>query len=146
MATTKPRLIITLNPEVYEIYKKLAKAQGRPMSKLAKEQLEFMAPSLKKVLSFQEKIEQTTEQKRKSFEHASEKVDETMSAFFGLFEGIFDAIEEAVDGEALPGPRRGGKAAQTAAKVPKSHLPKLVEVDGQISGKRPPSSNTGVTI
>jgi hypothetical protein len=145
MATLKPRITISLDPEVYEVYRQVAIAQGRPMSKLMCDQLDFMVPTLQKILKLQKRMEETTEKNREIFVKAGDKAEEHMNSLWGLFEGLFDAIEEASPPE---GPRRGAGGAKSQERANDGlslHDCDLVEVDGQ-HAKKPPSSNTGVTI
>lgn len=50
MATTKPRVTVTLEPEVHELYRDLAEIQGCSMSSLIAGLLEVSLPVQRKVL------------------------------------------------------------------------------------------------
>ena len=51
MATTKPRVTVTLEPRVYETFKVFAEAQGTRPSKVIAELLSEVEPSIRKTLA-----------------------------------------------------------------------------------------------
>jgi hypothetical protein len=120
MATTKPRLSVTLEPEIYETYARLARLQGRSMSKLASEQLEFMEPAMFKVADLLQRVEQTTEKNREIFHKAAGRVDGHMEGLFGMIEALFDGVTEA--SAAASGGSNGAPDASDVTPTPLSPL------------------------
>lgn len=51
MSTTKPRITITLDPEVYQLFRDFSAAQNRSMSSVISEMLKEVSPPIARALS-----------------------------------------------------------------------------------------------
>lgn len=79
MATTKPRVTITLEPHVYETFKVFAEAQDTRPSKVISELLTEVEPSIRKTLAIllaaKDAPKQVLDELRHTFEGFAEQVD-----------------------------------------------------------------------
>jgi len=80
MATTKPRVTLSLQPDVYETYRVFAEAQGLRVSKCMADLLTEVEPSLRKatalLLAAQDAPKETIESIRDTFEGFAKQVDD----------------------------------------------------------------------
>lgn len=62
MATQKPRITITLEPQVYNLFKALSEAQERPMARIITELLTELSPPLERVLALMQAAKQAPQE------------------------------------------------------------------------------------
>ena len=97
MATTKPRVTITLEPHVYETFKVFASAQGLRVSQCLAELLTEVEPSIRKTCAL--------------LVAAQAAPKETLDSIRGTFEGFAKQVDDAAGGaqSALDEALRRGK-------------------------------------
>lgn len=97
LATTKPRITITLEPEVYETLAGLAEVQGRPMSSIVSELLTMADPVQRKVLEALRNVSTLQAESKAAIasqlDHAQEQVEATMGPLLALLEGFASASQ-----------------------------------------------------
>lgn len=116
MATTKPRITITLNRRCYDILKSISDCSGKPMSGFVSEMMESASPTLERMAATFQKIKTAQDVERSRF---LETIDEAQAAIepvvmetlgqFDLFLGKIDAAADAVTGA------DGGRVGTAAA-------------------------------
>lgn len=128
MATTKPRITITLNEKSYAVLKAISDCSGQPMSTFVTEMLDSARPTLERMAATFQTIKRAQDAERSRF---LEKVDEAQAAIepvvmqtLGQFDLFLGRIEEAVAG------------ATDAAEAAPAHQP---------PPKRSPLTNRGDT-
>ena len=102
MATTKPRITITLNDKSYAVLKAISECSGQPMSTFVTEMLDSARPTLERMAATFQTIKRAQDAERARF---IEKVDEAQVAIepvvmqtLGQFDLFLGRIEQAVDG------------------------------------------------
>lgn len=102
MATTKPRITITLNDKSYAVLKAISDCSGQPMSTFVTEMLDSARPTLERMAATFQKIKRAQDEERGRF---LKKVDDAQAAIepvvmqtLGQFDLFLGRIEEAVDG------------------------------------------------
>lgn len=120
MATAKPRITITLEPEVYQTIQGLAEVQGRSMSSIVSELLTMINPVQQKVLAAVRKAITVQESSKTDLISQLEKGQAQAQSAIGPLIELLDRMGE---GEAKP---PSGSSRSGAAELP-------------------PHSNTGVT-
>lgn len=117
MATTKPRLAITLEPEQYEILQRLAKVQGGSMARIVSEMLAEMSPMLEKVAEAMEAAHKAQQGMKATIRTAAEQAERDMqplaAAAIAQFEHFAQELGRLVDtgAESPPVARPGDTAA-----------------------------------
>lgn len=83
MATTKPRITLTMEPELYALYRDLAGLQGRSMSAIIVDLLDATSPVQQQVLEALRRVLSVQEEGRSemlaSLEKAQAKAEEAVS-------------------------------------------------------------------
>lgn len=129
MATTKPRITITLEPEVYDLFKGLSEAQGRPMARIISELLTEVSPPLQRTLSLLMAAKQAPKQVLEQLAANFEMAERDVKGMFG---------ESMVQLDALLGDLQRGLETGDLGGHP-------TKEDARENPSRPPSCNTGVT-
>ena len=124
MATLKPRITITLEPEQHEVLKRLSALQKQPMAAIVKDLMHEVTPVLSTMADALEVAlrsgHQVRAQIRKSVEEAGEEImpiAEAMRSQLDLFVGMIEeaaaeaASDAAVDGAASARPSSAADAA-----------------------------------
>jgi uncharacterized protein (DUF1778 family) len=83
MATSKPRITVTLEPEVYETISGLAEIQGRSMSSIVSELLTMVNPVQQKVLAAVQRAMNVQESSKASLISQLEKGQEEAEMAIG---------------------------------------------------------------
>lgn len=132
MATTKPRITVTLTKRQHEVLRTISECGGQPMSIFVSEMLEAALPTLERMAATFQKIKQAQDAERSRF---LESVDEAQAALepvvmhtLGQFDLFLGAVEKAVEG------RGAGSACVAGAPSPLPSAP-----------ARSPSTNRGDT-
>lgn len=101
MATTKPRITITLNDKSYAVLKAISDCSGQPMSTFVTEMLDSARPTLERMAATFQKIKRAQDAERARF---LESVDEAQAAIepvvmqtLGQFDLFLGAIDRAAD-------------------------------------------------
>ena len=102
MATTKPRITITLNDKSYAVLKAISECSGQPMSTFVTEMLDSARPTLERMAATFQKIKRAQDAERARF---LESVDDAQAALepvvmetLGQFDLFMGKIDRAVDG------------------------------------------------
>lgn len=90
MATTKPRLAITLEPEQYQVLQRLASVQGGSMSRIVAEMLTEMLPMLVKVTEAMEAAQKAQEGMKATIRTAAEQAERDMQPLVATAIAQFD--------------------------------------------------------
>lgn len=132
MATTKPRITITLNDKSYAVLKSISDCSGQPMSTFVTEMLDSARPTLERMAATFQKIKRAQDAERARF---LESVDEAQAALepvvmktLGQFDLFLGAVENVVDGMVAG----GGRVAAAPSAIPSAPA-------------RSPSTNRGDT-
>lgn len=148
MATTKPRITVTLTKRQHDVISAIAKMGGGSMSAFIGEMLESALPTLERMAVTFQKVKQAQEIEREKFLSSMDRAQSALEPIvmqavgqFDLFLGsIEDAVEASEDGKrsaasdastatAAPATNRGAThrkqklAKPTAATVSKDSLP-----------------------
>jgi hypothetical protein len=130
MATEKPRITITLEPEHYAILQRMAKAQGGSMSRIVTDMVSELAPMLDRVAMSLEAAAKAQQGMKASIRRAAEQAEEDMRPLLETARSQFDFFAAEMErlaitaqevrpvppqtptvaGAADGGRRRGGKA------------------------------------
>lgn len=136
MATTKPRITVTITERQHELLKAISEASGSSMSSFITDLLESAEPVLERMAQTMLKLRQLNEQRKASIASALDDAQTTLEPILDAVLGQFDLfagnLENAVGGAVEAG-RDGGTAAR-AASTALAEVPRPV-----ITGDRPPS-------
>lgn len=103
MATEKPRITITLEPEEHAILQRLAKLQGTSMSRILREFMGEVTPILAKVADSLELAKRASSDARAKFVKAAEEAEEGLRPLAEFTRNQFDMfaaeMERLVDAE-----------------------------------------------
>ena len=124
MATTKPRINVTLEQRSYDVIKSISETSGRPMSSFISELLEGAMPTLERMAVTFQKIKQAQDGDRARFletiDEAQAEIEPVVMEAIGQFDLFMGKIDAAVEGKA-----RGGAAdtavPATAAPIPRTN-------------------------
>ena len=157
MATKKPRITITLEPEVYETLRDLAELQGRPLSSLVSDQLNLTHPVQQKVLAAVRNVFSIEAEARQDLadrlDSAQSQADASLGPLLALLDGFAEATQppHSNTGVTLPNPptppnqkkplQPSNHAASSGKKVSKEDRKaidseKMAETFEKLSGKR----------
>lgn len=100
MATTKPRITITLNDKSYAVLKAISECSGQPMSTFVTEMLDSARPTLERMAATFQKIKQAQDAERARFlervDDAQSAIEPVVMATLGQFDLFLGQIENAV--------------------------------------------------
>ena len=100
MATTKPRITITLNQRTYEVLKTIGKLGDQPMSAFVSEMLDSALPTLERMAATFQAIKnaQTTERGKflESMDRAQAVLEPAVMEAVGQFDLFLATVEDAV--------------------------------------------------
>lgn len=132
MATTKPRITVTLTHRQHELLKAISDATGGSMSAYVSELLETAEPVLERIASTMQRLRQLNSQRKASvvaaLDEAQTTLEPVMEAVLGQFDLFTSRLEHAVGGAAGSGSASDAPPAAPAAD------PRLV-----ITGVNPPA-------
>lgn len=132
MATDKPRITITLEPDQHETLERLAKLQQRPMSAIIRELIGEVVPILARVADALEVAQRASSDLRANFVKAAADAEAELRPIAEFARSQFDMfaseMERAVDGAkagaALPdGPGAAGQTGKVAPAAASSPRP-----------------------
>jgi len=125
MATEKPRITITLEPEHYAILQRMAKAQGGSMSRIVTDMVAELAPMLDRVAVSLEAAAKAQQGMKASIRRAAEQAEEDMRPLLETARSQFDFFASQME-----------RLANTAQEV-RPEPPKTPTVAGVADGGRP---------
>lgn len=123
MATTKPRITITLTERQHAVLKSISDSSGQPMSKFISEILEPSMPTLERMAAAFQKISAARHIQRERFieslDQAQTAMEPIVQQAIGQFDLFMAQVEQAA--EAVPTDRkRSGAGGGAAASPPPS--------------------------
>ena len=80
MATTKPRITITLDPHIHQTLQRASKANGQPMSEIVSGLLSLLQPTLEHMATTFERVQAVSEARNARFAAALEAALEAAEA------------------------------------------------------------------
>lgn len=124
MATTKPRITVTLTKRQHEVISTIAELGGGSMSSFISDMLESALPTLERMAVTFQKVKQAQDQERgrflESMDRAQAAIEPVVMETIGQFDLFLGRIEEAVADATEDAP--GGRgAAGTAASAPSTN-------------------------
>lgn len=132
MATTKPRITITISHRQHEILQAMSAATGQSMSSHVTELLDTAEPVLERIAATMTKVRQLSIQRKASvaaaLDDAQTAIDPLMNAVIGQFDLFAGRLENALGGPAESDSDSGATAGPTVA------VPRPV-----ITGDKPPA-------
>ena len=118
MATTKPRITITLEPKQHELLQRLAAQRNVSMSSLVSELVEAVEPSMRRVSSLMDRASKAPEMVREGIVDAVERAEQLLTELAGPSlrqRDLFDrALAEARKREAKEAGKHAPAARQDA--------------------------------
>ena len=102
MATTKPRITITLNDKSYAVLKAISECSGQPMSTFVTEMLDSARPTLERMATTFQKIKRAQDAERARFlenmDDAQAAIEPFVMQTLGQFDLFLGRIEQAAEG------------------------------------------------
>ncbi len=102
MATTKPRITITLNDKSYAVLKAISECSGQPMSTFVTEMLDSARPTLERMATTFQKIKRAQDAERARFlenmDEAQAAIEPVVMQTLGQFDLFLGRIEQAAEG------------------------------------------------
>lgn len=124
MATTKPRITVTLTERQHEVLKVISECGGQSMSSLLGELVEVSLPTFERMANTFQKLRQAQNYERakmvEAFDQAQSVLEPIASEALNQFDLFLGKIEQGI---AAPGPQRSEDtdAAITAPTVPRTN-------------------------
>lgn len=126
MATTKPRITITLSDKTHRLLRAISDCSNQPMSTFVNEMLESAAPTLERMAATFQRIKQAQDGQRKQFladiDQAQAAIEPVVMETLGQFDLFLGKIEQAADrsvtGMDGAAGRRGSGLSAAAASPP----------------------------
>jgi predicted transcriptional regulator len=122
MATTKPRITITMEQPDYDVVQRLAKLQGKPMSKVVTELISEIVPVLAKVadsLAIAVNAHANVKQKMvQAAEQAEQDMQPVLEQAINQFDLFASQLAAAVEGESAAAAPVAAASAAGGADVP----------------------------
>lgn len=122
MATTKPRITVTLTNRQHEVLRSISENSGQPMSTFISEMLELSLPTLERMASAFQKIKTAQDIQRKKIvaelDEAQAAIEPIVQATVGQFDLFMARVEQAAGvgatAEGTDAPRPPSDAAAPA--------------------------------
>lgn len=120
MATTKPRITLTMEPELYALYRDLAGLQGRSMSAIIVDLLDATSPVQQQVLEALRRVLSVQEEGRSemlaSLEKAQAKAEEAVSVSQRIFADFLESQPPHSNTGVTTQDKQAKRAPKTTAK------------------------------
>jgi len=109
MATSKPRVNVTMEPATYEVLRRAAAAQGVSMSRVVADLVESVAPMLGRLADIGEALQRAPEEIRATLREATENAEPALMQQLGGAQHDFEQLLEFAEqlGEGLRNGRGG---------------------------------------
>lgn len=134
MATTKPRLTITLEPHTHAVIAELARLQAKPKARIITELLDSTVPVLERTCYVLALAERASSGMNDDFKATLERSEAKVMQMMNEAMGQMDMLATDLSGPSTSGDEAGRKAGWAASPASRSDT------------TLPPHSNTGVTI
>lgn len=129
MATAKPRITVTLEPDVYETIKGLSEAQGCTMSGLVSEFLSMVNPVQQRVLRAVKKAQALNVESRASMVSNLEQAEEQMTKMLGPLLDLLDTVSEGQPPHSNTGVTNSTDGTKNEKKTASKARPRAVQPD-----------------
>ena len=141
MATDKPRITITLEPEHYAVLQRMAKVQRGSMARIVTDLFREVAPMLERVTEAMEAAHKAQQGMKASIRKAAEEAERDMQPLVATM-GDGRAVRPLRAGARAP---RGSGRGITASSAPWRHCGGRRTTGGRqgAQGRKPPHSNHG---
>lgn len=162
MATSKPRITITMEQQHYDVVQRLAKLQGKPMSKVVTELLTEIVPVLAKVAdslaiavnahaNVKQKMVQAAEQAEQDFQPLMAQAIDQFDLFASQLAAVVEGESAAAAPVAAAGAAGGDDAPSprpviTGAMKPQRGLTNSVGDIQKVAEKKPKRSRSGASL
>jgi len=121
MATTKPRITVTLTKRQHEVLRSISENSNQPMSTFISEMLEAALPTLERMAVTFQRVKEAQQAERTRFldsmDRAQAAIEPVVLNAVGQFDLFLASIEEAV-GTGAPVRERAGAPVPTAPSAP----------------------------
>lgn len=128
MATTKPRITVTLTKRQHEVFQSLSASSGQSMSSLIGEIIEVSMPTFERMAATFQKLKASRDLERSKIAQALDEAQSALEPIALAAVGQFDLFLGRVDAAADVGRMQPHAAASSSG-----------------GGTQPPSANRGVT-
>lgn len=122
MATTKPRITVTLTQRQHAVLRAISDCGGQPMSAFIGELLEQALPVLERIAESFRKIKAAQDEQKKriveELDQAQAEVEPVLEQVLGQFDLFMMKIEQAAGAAAPDARERAGAAAAAAHSTP----------------------------
>lgn len=122
MATSKPRITITLRPRQYEVLKAISDNSGQSMSAFVSEILEQSLPVLERMAESFRKIKSAQDEQKKriaeELDQAQSAVEPILEQVMGQFDLFMAKVESAAGVGSTDARMRAGDPAPAEARTP----------------------------
>lgn len=131
MATKKPRITITLEPDQHDVLQRLSALQKSPMSRIVSELLAEVTPTLEKLTLTLEAASRAHKDIRATIRRSAEEAEAELQPMAAAVLAQLDIFKDSIEAAEQERAARGASIATRA--------------DGACDGSEPPTSNTGAT-
>lgn len=122
MATTKPRITLSLQPRLYEVIRTISGATGQPMSGIISELLETSVPVLERLAATTQRFKAVKDDERATLLAALADAEATLAPVAQGVLGQFDLfLEQAVAFASKPQQSRSDSSAAGAPQTPRTN-------------------------
>ena len=122
MATTKPRITVTLSQRQHDVLRVISDCGGQPMSAFISDMLEQALPVLERMAESFRKIKAAQDEQKKriveELDQAQAEVEPVLEQVLGQFDLFMTKIEQAAGAAATDARERAGAAALAAPSTP----------------------------
>lgn len=129
MATAKPRITVTLEPDVYETIKGLSEAQGCTMSGLVSGFLAMVNPVQQRVLRAVKKAQSINVESKASMVANLEQAEAQMTEMLGPLLALLDTVSEGQPPHSNTGVTHTNTSGSDNRKKPRKTRPREVQTD-----------------
>lgn len=122
MATTKPRITVTLTKRQHEVLRSISENSNQPMSTFISEMLEAALPTLERMAVTFQRVKEAQQAERTRFldsmDRAQAAIEPVVLNAVGQFDLFLASIEEAVGAGSTDARERAGAPVPTAPTAP----------------------------
>lgn len=122
MATTKPRITVTLTQRQHDVLRVISDCGGQPMSAFISDMLEQALPVLERMAESFRKIKAAQDEQKKriadELDQAQAEVEPVLEQVLGQFDLFMAKVEQAAGAGAVDARQRAAAAAPAAPSTP----------------------------
>lgn len=123
MATTKPRITVTLSPQVYQMLRVISSAGGQTMSAIVSDLLDVHSPVLERMAVTMQRMKQLNDEKKAQVHKALDEAEATFAPVLSTALGQFDLFMGKLDAVAggPPSARSDEPEPRAASRTPRTN-------------------------